>query len=317
MNGTTVWRKYIEKALQRGWPLMLLAQAYPKEVHQMNEGGVSRIHEMVENEEQDAEVEVNTGTVEQPGEAGDAEDENVEVNTGNVDPVGEADEGERIPQLVNQMRMDDMEYENLSNSDSSDEEGGEPIPGEWNQMNFSNLVVNEGYSVPWDYHENEVMEGAVYKNKDAVRDAVKYWSLSVKRSFVVARSTKKVYDVKCVSSSCPFRVHAYEEKWSSIWKCSIVRDHTCVLHEVEQSNSALTLQFIASYMYTRIVENLRFEPKSIINTIEEDFKYRISYSKAWKAKQKVIKQRFGSYEASYEPSKVVTDFNAEKYRYIL
>ena len=167
-------------------------------------------------------------------------------------------------------------------------------------MDFANLAVTEGYSVPWEYHNNEVIKGALYKDKDAVRDAVKYWSLSMKRSFVVARSSRKVYDVKCVVTGCPFRVHAYEEKWSKFWKCSIVIDHTCEFQELEKCNSALTSQFIANYMYARIVENIRFEPKSIINTIEEDFKYTISYSKAWKAKQKVIEQRFGTYEASYD-----------------
>jgi len=30
LNATSVWRKYVEKARQRDWPLMLLAQAYPK-----------------------------------------------------------------------------------------------------------------------------------------------------------------------------------------------------------------------------------------------------------------------------------------------
>ena len=53
-------------------------------------------------------------------------------------------------------------------------------------------------------------------------------------------------------------------------------------------------------MYAQIVENPSYEPKSIIRAIEETFKYTISYSKAYRAKRKVMEMRFGTYEASYD-----------------
>ena len=293
LKGTTIWRKYVQRATECGWPLMLLAEASIKESVGHDEVEVEDIPEHEDRIE-------NEGHTEEVDEEDEVQDEGDEPENGGDEPRGEADEGERIEQVVQQMMTDDMEHHDLPETDSSDEEDAVPVPAEWSNPNFGNMVVSEGYSVPWEYHENEVTEGALYKNKDDVRDAVKYWSLSIKRSFVVARSTKKLYEVKCALSSCPFRVRAYEQRWSKIWKCSIVKDHTCELQELEKCNSALTSQFIANYMYARIVDNIRFEPKSIVNTIEEDFKYTISYSKAWKAKQKVIETRFGSYEASYE-----------------
>lgn len=69
----------------------------------------------------------------------------------------------------------------------------------------------------------------MYKDKDVVKNAVKYWALLVRWSFVVARSSRKLYDVKCLFTTYLFRVHAYEEKWSKLWKYSIVKDHTCEL----------------------------------------------------------------------------------------
>src|SRR5437868_14831085 len=53
-------------------------------------------------------------------------------------------------------------------------------------------------------------------------------------------------------------------------------------------------------MYGLIVDNLSYEPKMIITHIERTFKYTISYDKVWRAKQKVFKMRFGTYEASYD-----------------
>jgi hypothetical protein len=56
-----------------------------------------------------------------------------------------------------------------------------------------------------------------------------------------------------------------------------------------------TSQYIANEMYGMIVENMSFEPKFIIRHIQEKYKYTISYSKAWSAKQKVLEMRFGTF----------------------
>ena len=126
LNGTTIWRKYVEKATERGWPLMILAQAYTKEVVE-EEDRYDEEEDMAKNEEENAEdVETNVLT----------------------EPIGEADEGERIDHLVEEMRMEDLEHENLAETDSSDEEDTVPVPAEWNNMDFANLAVTEGYSVP-------------------------------------------------------------------------------------------------------------------------------------------------------------------------
>jgi hypothetical protein len=53
-------------------------------------------------------------------------------------------------------------------------------------------------------------------------------------------------------------------------------------------------------MYGMIVDNLSFEPKSIIRHIQEKYKYTISYGKAWSAKQKVLEMRFGTFDATYD-----------------
>ena len=55
----------------------------------------------------------------------------------------------------------------------------------------------------------------------------------MKREFRVVKSGSKEYEVKCVNDGCPWRVHAFKEKWKSNWKCSIVTDYTCLLSEVQ------------------------------------------------------------------------------------
>jgi hypothetical protein len=53
-------------------------------------------------------------------------------------------------------------------------------------------------------------------------------------------------------------------------------------------------------MYGMIVDNLLFEPKSIIRHIQEKYKYTILYGKTWSAKQKVLEMRFGTFEDAYD-----------------
>jgi hypothetical protein len=144
-------------------------------------------------------------------------------------------------------------------------------------------------NVAWEYRKNELSEGALYANSGELKDAVKRWStLTLNREFRVLKSSPVVYDVHCVKLDCPFRVHAYKGKWRDYWKISIIVDHTCALDQLDASHQKLTVGFVTSHMYSQIVENPAYEPKSIICAIEENFRYMISYGKAYRVKKKVI-----------------------------
>ena len=95
-------------------------------------------------------------------------------------------------------------------------------------------------------------------------------------------------------------MHAYKGKWKDFWKVTRLEEHTCLLDQLDAQHRNLTAGFVAQYMYAQIVDNPSFEPKSIICAIEEKFKYKIKYSKAYRAKQKALKMRWGTYEASYD-----------------
>jgi hypothetical protein len=48
-----------------------------------------------------------------------------------------------------------------------------------------------------------------------------------------------------------------------------------------------------------IVQNSAYEPKSIVYEIEEKFRYKINYAKAYSAKKNVLELWWGTYETSY------------------
>ena len=74
-------------------------------------------------------------------------------------------------------------------------------------------------------------------------------------------------------------------------------EHTCLLQQLDPHHHNLTTAFVANYMYPHIIDNPSFEPKSIIFAVEEKFKYKISYNKAYRAKEKALEMRWGTYNA--------------------
>ncbi|MBW7477901.1 hypothetical protein K0T92_24735, partial [Paenibacillus oenotherae] len=105
-------------------------------------------------------------------------------------PGGFADEGERHPGLVQEMEIEDSEPEHMEDDDSSEDD---VHPAEWDNEDFSGLVVSEGHTVAWEYRQNEVVQGARYAEKAQLTEAVKMWAVSLGREFWVSKSTRSVY----------------------------------------------------------------------------------------------------------------------------
>lgn len=288
MNGTNSWRQYLDFAARSGQRVMLFVQ-----VHQM---ACTRQAQEVEREtEHDIEQVVE--------EAHEVETE--EVGTARQPIAREArgvlDEGEEIPWLVDQIDMEDEEHNSPADDEgSSDEEDACPLPQGWSSYDHSRLAMNPGENVPWEYKANEVTIGSLYSSKQEVLDAVKAWhTLSLQRQFRVKKSNQDLYEVRCVQDGCNFRLYASRGKRSDYWKVSRLVEHDCRLHQLAPGHRNLTADFVANFILPHIVRQPNFEPKSIICAVEENFKFKISYNKAYRAKRKALEKKWGTYEASY------------------
>ena len=207
----------MENALQHGWPLAMVPFVHPKDPGmQMN---------MDDGEGPSAEVnETYVEEVNAPEEGG------VVAPVG-IQPGGVADEGETFGAIVDEMEREDSDNERAEEGDSSDDEERDINPAEWASEDFSGLVVSEEDSVRWEYKENEVIQGAIYTRAEDMKEAVKHFAVSLQREFWVAKSNRSQYEVRCVKEKdgCPWRVHAYKEKWKDYWTVSVVTKHTCFL----------------------------------------------------------------------------------------
>ena len=90
--------------------------------------------------------------------------------------------------MQNQMEDEDTDVDigNANNSDESDEEENAeelPNPASWNHDFPSAMTVNSGHDSVWQYHQNDIVTGAIYPTKEALKDVIVKWSMSTQRVF--------------------------------------------------------------------------------------------------------------------------------------
>src|SRR5438105_8672248 len=111
--------------------------------------------------------------------------------------------------IVEQKQNEDEEAEQIQQGGDSLDEEGDQGPAEWREQGFGNPMVQDGRYPEWEYRENKVVQGSKYRTIDAVKEAVKLWSFSMRKEFRIVKSSSSTYEVKCVNDDCLWRVHAF------------------------------------------------------------------------------------------------------------
>ncbi|KAH1241677.1 hypothetical protein GmHk_07G019202 [Glycine max] len=141
----------------------------------------------------------------------------------------------------------------------------------------------------------ELYVGMEFDSKDAVKNAVKQYVMKVHQSFKVVESKSNKYVVCCLNKNaecpCPFYMRAIISKKTDTWKVTQWGGpHTCLNMTMTQDHEKLDSDLIATCM-------IREDPSIKISLIQErinsEFAYKVSYKKAWLAKQKAIAIEYG------------------------
>ena len=223
---------------------------------------------------------------------------------------GEADGDEYTGTLQQQMLdededglADDLDSDNENDGDDQDDEedvDDVPIPDSWNEDKSNMTVVQDGNSSSWEYHMNNIQVGAQYSTKQQLREAVIKWALSTQRVFRTEVSYSKYLTMSCVDINCPGRVHGHLPKYDVMWVVSGFEPHTCEISATLSDHPNLTSTLIARLLYDEIVRTKDMVARNIISTVKARWKTTIKYGKAWRAKQKALEERFGSFYDAYD-----------------
>ncbi|KAH1261728.1 hypothetical protein GmHk_02G004531 [Glycine max] len=125
--------------------------------------------------------------------------------------------------------------------------------------------------------------------KDAVKNAVKQYVMKVHQNFKVVESKSNKYVVCCLNKSvecpCPFYMRAILSKKIDTWKVTQWGGpHTCLNMTMTQNHEKLDSDLIVT---------------CVVERINSEFAYKVSYKKAWLAKQKAIAIEYGDWDESY------------------
>ncbi|KAL5158356.1 hypothetical protein HKD37_15G042855 [Glycine soja] len=161
-----------------------------------------------------------------------------------------------------------------------------------NNINWSHPDEEDicGLEMPSTFNVGEELYvGMEFDSKDAVKNALKQYVMKVHQSFKVIESKWDKYVVCCLNKNadcpCPFYMRAILSKKTDSWKVTQWDGpHTCLNMTMTQDHEKLDSDLIVT---------------CIVERINSQFAYKVSYKKAWLAKQKAIAIEYGDWDESY------------------
>jgi hypothetical protein len=187
-------------------------------------------------------------------------------------------------------------------------DGRDPRVHEFSDLSLSHQANAEGrddelLDAPEAGPSMMIENGRVFKDLTALKRWLQHYAVLRKRSYRVIHSyEKRRYTVVCDKDNCAWRVCARIQKITTKWKITkVAGPHTCVEHELTMKHCQLTSTLIGK----RLMGILQWEPNMKVRTImrimENVFDgYKITYGKAWRAKQCAWKMIYGDWESGYE-----------------
>ncbi|KAH1198511.1 hypothetical protein GmHk_18G052075 [Glycine max] len=197
----------------------------------------------------------------------DTDDEVTDI----VEPVSIVHPTEGVPGIQNPFWNDALHYNNIN----------------WSHLDEEDIC---GLGIPTTFNVGEELYvGMDFDSKDAVKNALKQYVMKVHQSFKVVETKSHKYIVCCPNNSaespCPFYMRAILSKKIDAWKVTQWSGlHTCLNMTMTQDHEKLDSDLIAT---------------CVVERINSEFSYKVSYRKAWIAKQKAIAIEYGNWEESY------------------
>ncbi|KAL5125024.1 hypothetical protein HKD37_02G005315 [Glycine soja] len=217
-----------------------------------------------------------------------------------VEPVSIVHPSEGVPEIQNSFWNDAMHYNNIN----------------WSHPDEEDIC---GLDMPTTFNVGqELYVGMDFDSKDAVKNALKQYVMKVHQSFKVVETKSHKYIVCCPNnteeSPCPFYMRAILSKKTDAWKVTQWGGpHTCLNMTMTQDHEKLDSNLIATCVVGMIREDPSIKISLIQERINSEFSYKVSYRKAWMAKQKAIAIEYGNWEESPAIARWIDRISKEKW----
>ncbi|XP_061341464.1 uncharacterized protein LOC133287801 [Gastrolobium bilobum] len=132
--------------------------------------------------------------------------------------------------------------------------------------------------------------------------AIKRYLMKKHQEAIVVESTPTKLSMKCCAhvQGCPWRIRVIKPMYGENWKVTKWGgNHNCLNDHLSQDHRQLDSNVIAAL----VVEMIKKEPSVAIALVQErithSYGFKVSYRKAWYAKQKAMAMLYGDWEESY------------------
>ncbi|XP_012453306.1 uncharacterized protein LOC105775331 [Gossypium raimondii] len=120
--------------------------------------------------------------------------------------------------------------------------------------------------------------------------------------YKVAKSTPTLYvgEYWRASDGCGWRVRAAFIQRTQQWQIRKLEGrHTCTVTHMSQDHRKLDAKSICNCIMPLVKDNPIIPVSTLIADIQARFQYRVSYRKAWWAKQMAMQQLYGNWDEAY------------------
>ncbi|KAG9458798.1 hypothetical protein H6P81_003306 [Aristolochia fimbriata] len=142
--------------------------------------------------------------------------------------------------------------------------------------------------------------GQRFMTKDALVMHLKDHCISRHVQFRVHKSGPTVYSVRCTGDQCPWHVYVSYSMKLNMWKVRRCNDeHTCLNVELRMDNRLCTSSVICNLIMPNVRSSFTLSPYEIIQLVKDKYHIQVSYSRAWRARNKALVAVFGGWDESY------------------
>ncbi|ERN18512.1 hypothetical protein AMTR_s00065p00037640 [Amborella trichopoda] len=140
--------------------------------------------------------------------------------------------------------------------------------------------------------------GQQFPDAKSCRRAIKEAAIAEGFDFRSVKNDRVRFTARCAKEGCPWRLHAAKLPDSTIFTIKSIREaHTC--GGTITTNRQVSGEWVASYIEERLKENPHCKPKEILQDIQKQHGFTISYKKAWRGYQRCMTAIYGSFEDGY------------------
>jgi hypothetical protein len=147
---------------------------------------------------------------------------------------------------------------------------------------------------------SRVILGATFDSLQELKDACKTDSIKNASEYKVLKANKTRYTIVCKAEACPWRLHASSVQGSSLFRIKTYKsEHSCfgINH---QGHAQASGAFIAKQIADRLKEQPSYRPIDIVKDVQRQLGVKITYTKAFNAKERANEMNNGTHNAAYQ-----------------